>query len=64
MNIPQNPAEIDPKLRHGPEARHTTVGELRAFLEPFADDTPLKPMCYGAFRYAIDGECNGQIQMA
>jgi hypothetical protein len=42
-----NKDEIDPKLRHGPEARPTTVGELRAFLEPFDDDTPLVPMCYG-----------------
>lgn len=39
-----------------------TVGELRRFLEPFADDCQLMAMNWGAFRYVLDGEGNGIIQ--
>ena len=56
--------KIDETLRYGPDFRPLTVGELRDFLEIFDPETPIMPSCYGVFRYAIDGECNGLIQMA
>jgi len=42
--------------------RPNTVGELRKFLEPFNDETPLMAMNWGAFRYALDDKGNGLIQ--
>ena len=41
-----------------------TVGELRAFLDPFDDECPLLPEQYGIgiFYYEIDSECNGRVR--
>jgi hypothetical protein len=66
----QEEAASDPSVRVEGDVRGTahqlihpqTVGELRRFLEPFADDCQLMAMNWGAFRYVLDGEGNGIIQ--
>lgn len=57
----KKPQDISSNVRgHDYQLVHpATVGELRRFLEPFADDCPLMAMNWGAFRYVFDGNGNG-----
>lgn len=46
------------------EIRPRTVKDLIKFLSQFDQDCELKALNYGAFRFVLDGEGNGQIQYA
>lgn len=59
LALPEPP---EPPRAAAKEIRPQTVGELRAFLAALEDDCPMRGLNYGAFRYVLDAQGNGQVQ--